>query len=70
MSDIMTVIDLQGESGMMNRGRRTRAEMISYVKKHAAEEVAKWQKFIDAADDEFKVRVVRGVYVQKLIKEL
>jgi len=72
MTEIMTVASAPGKFGgaYMDYGRLPRAEIIRRTKEIAAHEVKKWQEVLDTSDDEFDVRIVRGVNKQKLIKEL
>lgn len=72
MSDVMTVAHAPGVSGggLMDYGRMTRSEIIRRTKELASHEMAKWGKVLAMPDDEFDVRVVRGVYKQTLIERL
>jgi hypothetical protein len=70
MSEIMTDIGLPGAGGIMEYGRKTRAEMVALFREKAAHDKADAERVLAAADDEFKVRVVRGIHVQHLIERL
>lgn len=73
MSDIMTTVTLPGEgsgNGRADYGRKTRAEMISQIRDGAAHELGVAQRILAAHDDEFIVKIVRGVHVQHFIEEL
>lgn len=72
MSEIMTVAHARGifGGGLMDYGRLTRAEIIRRTREMAASEKEKWEKVLATPDDEFDVRVVRGVHRQALIERL
>lgn len=67
MSEKMTSIHLPGERGLRLYGAQSRESMIQSVRDHAKHEVEKWQSYLDAKDEDFRVRIVRG---RKTIKEL
>lgn len=71
-SEIMTVAHAPGVSGggYMDYGRLSRAEIIQKTKELAAYEVKKWGKVLDMPDDDFDVRIVRGVHKQHLVERL
>lgn len=71
-SDIMTVASAPGVSGggYMDYGRLSRAEIIRRTKELAAHEAKKWSAVLSMPDDEFVVRIVRGVHKQALIERL
>lgn len=68
----MTVAAVPGCFGgaYMDYGRLPRAEIIRRTKELAAHEVKKWQEVLDASDDVFDVRVVRGTRKMDLIEHL
>ena len=70
MSEIMTDIGLRGAGGIMEWGRKTRAEMITLFRHQAALDKAAAEKILAASDEDFIVRVVRGPRVQHLIEKL
>ena len=70
MSEIMTVCSLKGAGGFQERGRLTRAEIIRLTREMAEYEVRRLQKILDAPDDAFDCRIVRGPLVQHLIARL
>jgi hypothetical protein len=72
MSEIMTVAHARGifGGGLMEYGRLTRTEIIKRTREMAASEKEKWEKVLALADEEFDVRVVRGVHKQTLIERL
>ena len=61
---------LRGSAGLMEYGRLTRAEMIERLRAHAKHEKDKADAILKASDEDFYVRVVRGVHVQHLIEKL
>ena len=71
-SDVMTVASTPGVfgGGYMDYGRLSRAEIIRRTKELAKHEVNKWQSVLATADDDFDVRIVRGVHKQALIERL
>lgn len=72
MTEKLTRIRLPGSSGanMMNWGERTAQEMIKMVR-DSADVMRRELTELDAAKDEdFQIDVVRGVHVQKHLKEL
>jgi hypothetical protein len=72
MSDIMTVAAAPGVFGgsYMDYGRLTRSDIIRRTKELAAHEVKKWGEVLATPDDEFDVRIVRGVHKMALVEEL
>ena len=70
MSEILTDIGLKGSGGIMEWGRKTRAEMIAKFKHQAELDKAAAERILAASDDEFRVRIVRGPLVQHLVEEL
>ncbi len=72
MPDIITVAHARGVfgGGLMEYGRLTRAEMIKRIREMAASEKEKWEKVLALPDEEFDVRVVRGVHKKALIERL
>ncbi len=71
-SEIMTVAAAPGSFGgaYMDYGRLPRAEIIRRTKEVAAHEVKKWGEVLATPDDEFDVRVVRGVHKMALVEKL
>lgn len=72
MSEKMTVIDLPGQfgCGLMDYGDLPAEKMIADVRKMAADWRAKADAIEGAGDDDFRIRVVRGVHVQHPIRTL
>jgi hypothetical protein len=70
MSEIMTIASLPKESGLMDYGRLSRAEIIRRTREMAAHQKDRAERILAASDEEFDVRVVRGKNVQKLIERL
>lgn len=72
MSEKHTVIRLarSGDAGLMLYGEVSAAEIIEEYREKARHELAAAQRVLAAKDHEFQVRVVRGRFVQHLIKEL
>jgi hypothetical protein len=70
MSEIMTVASLKGSGGFQDYGRLSRAEIIERTRDMARHEVARLQKILDAPDEAFVVKIVRGPLAQRLIKRL
>jgi hypothetical protein len=73
MSEILTYIglrSLRSGHGIGEWGRKTRAEMIALYRHHAELDKAAAERILAASDDEFRVRVVRGVRVRQLVEEL
>lgn len=75
MSEIMTVINLpKGEGpnwcGLMDWGRLTREQMIAQARKNAKLDAEIAQKILDAKDEDFIVKIVRGSIVQHLVEDL
>jgi hypothetical protein len=72
MSDILTVADVPGVfgAGFMNYGRLSRAEIIRQTKELYAYNKEVAEKVLATPDDDFDVRIVRGVHVQHLVERL
>lgn len=72
MSEIMTVAAAPGTFGgaYMDYGRLPREEIIRRTKELAAHEKKKWEEVLATPDDEFDVRVVRGVHKMALVEKL
>ena len=70
MTDIMTIASLPKESGLMEYGRLTRAEIITRTRQMAKHQKERAERILAASDDEFDVRVVRGVHKRQLIERL
>jgi hypothetical protein len=72
MTDIMTVARVPGVpgGGYMDRGRLTRDEIIKKTREMAASEVDRWSRVLATPNADFDVRVVRGVFKQKLVEKL
>lgn len=73
MSEKMTTIHLAGLSqgaGFMDYGEKTAAEMIATYRRNAESDLAKAQAILAAADDDFQIKVVRGVHVQHHIRTI
>jgi hypothetical protein len=70
MSEIMTVASLPKEAGLMDYGRLTRNEIIRRTREMAMHQKERAERILAASDEEFDVRVVRGVHKQKLIERL
>ena len=67
MSDRMTGIRLPlcGDSGIADRGRLTRVEMIQKYRHWAARHLEQLQQILNANDDDFIVETYVGVYVRR-----
>jgi hypothetical protein len=70
MSEILTVASVKGAGGFQEWGRLTRSEAIARTREYARDEVERLQKIVDAPDEAFYVRVVRGPLAQRLIERL
>jgi hypothetical protein len=70
MSEIMTVARLPGAGGFQDYGRLTREDIIKRTRDMARHEVDRLQKILDAPDDAFNCKIVRGARVQHLIERL
>ena len=68
--DILTVASLPGVPGLMDWGRLSRPEIIRRTKEMAAHQKEQAEKLLNAPDDAFNVRVVRGIQKQELIEQL
>lgn len=71
-NEIMTEAHAPGVfgGGFMDYGRLSRDEIIKRTKEFAAHEKEKWEKVLATADDDFDVRVVRGIHKQALVERL
>ena len=67
MSERMTSIDLPGvfNSGWADYGRKTPAEMIAYMRRHAEDKKREAEAVLAAADADFRVETYRGIYVKR-----
>ncbi len=72
MSEILTRIRLPGKrhGGFMDRGRHTAAAMIATMRRHAEYQKAEAEAVLSASDTDFRVDVVRGSCVQRVIEVL
>jgi hypothetical protein len=72
MSDIMTDCGLPGVfgGGFMMHGRVSRAQMIKETRDYWRAQAETANKILNAPNNAFRVRVVRGKFVQHLIEEL
>lgn len=73
MSEKLTRIRLPGNSafkGLQDWGERSAAEMIALARNYAAHLRAQAEAVEAAADADFQVDIVRGVYVQHHVREL
>lgn len=72
MSDLFTIINLPGlyGGGIAERKKLTRAAIIQLYRDHAARLKDEAEKILAASDDQFNCRIVRGIYVQHLVKQL
>lgn len=70
MSEIMTVCSLKGAGGYQDWGRLTRAEIIQKTREWAAFEKERSDKILNAPDEAFQCKIVRGPRVQHLIERL
>lgn len=70
MSELLTVASLPRQAGLMMRGRLTRAEMIARLRAYASYQKESAEAILNARDEDFDVRIVRGVHVQHLVEKL
>lgn len=73
MSEKLTRIRLPGSNdfrGLQNWGEKTAAEMVDYARKYAARLRAEAEAIENASDAAFQIDVVRGPYVQHLVREV
>jgi hypothetical protein len=73
MTDTFTKITVPGQhkfTGIMDHGRQTTEDMIKMARAYAAHMRACADAIDAAADDNFKVEIVRGSVVQTLVKVL
>lgn len=71
MSKLYTLVE-DPESGISfaREGSESRATAIAAVRATYEKDLQRIQAFLALSDDQLKVRVVRGLYRQKIIKEL
>ncbi len=67
MSELFTIASLKHHSGIAERGRLTREESIKRLKDMALSDKAHAEAILNASDEDFYVRVVRGINMQHLI---
>lgn len=73
MSETLTRIRLPGSTafnGLQDWGDRPAGEMIAYARSYAAHLRAQAEAVEAAADSDFQIDVVRGVYVQHHVREV
>lgn len=70
MSELYTIASLKHQSGLAEHGRLTRAESIERLRDMARGDKARAEAILNASDDEFYVRVVRGIHVQHMVEVL
>ncbi len=73
MSEKLTRIRLPGQKdfrGLQDWGEKTPDEMTAMARRHAAYLRAEAEAIERAADGDFQIDLVRGVYVQRHIREL
>lgn len=59
------VVGMPAGSGLMDRGRRTRAEMIKFLRDKAQRDLEEAQRILNATDGMFEVAVIQGCIVQR-----
>lgn len=70
MSELYTIASLKHRSGLAERGRLTRQESIQNLRGMALSQKADAEAILNASDEDFYVRVVRGVCVQRMVEVL
>ncbi len=70
MSDLYTIASLKHQSGLAEHGRLTRAEAIKSLRDMAVHQKKDAEAILNASDEDFYVRVVRGVHVQHMVEVL
>lgn len=69
-NNICTIADIPGVRCLLLHGRVSRAEIIEAARAHYTYIKEQAEKVLAATDADFEVRVVNGVYKQKLIEIL
>ena len=70
MSDLYTIASLKHQSGLAEHGRLTREEAIKRLRDMALSDKVRAEAILNASDEDFYVRVVRGVHVQHMVEIL
>lgn len=72
MADILTEINLPGidGSGIANWGERSPAEMVAYIRSHFQREKGIAEMVLAAADEDFRIGVVKGVHARRRVRLL
>jgi hypothetical protein len=70
MSELYTIASLKHQSGLAEHGRLTREEAIKRLRDMALHDKKDAEAILNASDEDFYVRVVRGVHVQHMVEVL
>jgi hypothetical protein len=70
MSDLYTIASLKHQCGTAEHGRLTRAEAIKSLRDMALHQKKDAEAILNASDEDFYVRVVRGIHVQHMVEVL
>lgn len=65
-----SIVAPDGDFAIADWGRKTRAEMVAQIRRHAQTMMADAQKILDTKDEDFIVETYLGMHVRRKIESV